>query len=596
MKSNEEYLDELLKSMGGDSSEDTALTRLQSDSMDEEIENLGGDLLATAPSQEVNMGKMDQSMIDALLAAAGGTEDKEEAEQEPTIINQSEIDAFLAAEAEAEADGKMPEQEEEADISLESMEQEVDAEIPLDSMEQGVDAEISLDSIEQEIKDEFDIYETSGGEGEMDSSSMLAQLMAEMQEETLKDGDNSFEEDSLLTEDSIEALLNAAQSGSDDMLDEQPISFNIQDDSEMAEIEALLSMSENEEVIDENDALLRMLQEAEGDASVSGLENTEEDEELDMSQLEAILTPETSESTEKTDVTGEEKKKKKEKKPFNMKGFFGKIFSALMEEVPEEEERKSLNLSDENKEVLNQLEKETEKKIKVKEKKAKKEKAKKEKPVKEKKPPKEKKPKKEKAPYIPEKKVPKKKVVVTVVFAASVLALILLVEYLVPPMLTVSRARTAYDKGEYYEAYKEYYGQKLSEEDEIRFQGATTIMRIQSNLDGYHNYLKMNKEVKALHSLLEAVHVKFDVFLKAEEFNVLTQVSAIYNEILEILGSKYHLSEEDAMSIIEEDSDVIYTHKLESIVENGEYTSSFSDVNQNDLLPQEEELFYNSGE
>ena len=31
MKSNEEYLDELLKSMGGDSNEDTALTRLQSD-------------------------------------------------------------------------------------------------------------------------------------------------------------------------------------------------------------------------------------------------------------------------------------------------------------------------------------------------------------------------------------------------------------------------------------------------------------------------------------------------------------------------------------------------------------------------------------
>ena len=138
-------------------------------------------------------------------------------------------------------------------------------------MEQEGTLDISLDSIEPEIKDEFDIYETSGGEGEMDSSSMLAQLMAEMQEETLKDGDDSFEEDSLLTEDSIEALLNAAQSGSDDMLDEQPISFDIQDDSEMAEIEALLSMSENEEVIDENDALLRMLQEAEGDASVSGL-------------------------------------------------------------------------------------------------------------------------------------------------------------------------------------------------------------------------------------------------------------------------------------------------------------------------------------
>ena len=171
------------------------------------------------------------------------------------------------------------------------------------------------------------------------------------------------------------------------------------------------------------------------------------------------------------------------------------------------------------------------------------------------------------------------------------MALILLIEYLVPPMLTVGRARSAYDKGEYYEAYKEYYGQKLSDEDEVRFQGATAIMRMQSNLDGYYNYLKMNNEVKALHSLLEGVHVKFDVFLKAEEFNVLTQVSAIYDEILEILSSKYHLTEENAMSLIEEESDVVYTRKLESIVEHGEYSVDFSDINQNDLLPEEEFFF-----
>ena len=68
------------------------------------------------------------------------------------------------------------------------------------------------------------------------------------------------------------------------------------------------------------------------------------------------------------------------------------------------------------------------------------------------------------------------------------------------------------------------------------------------------------------------------------------------DEILEILSTKYHLSEEDAMSLIEEESDVTYTHRLESIVEHGEYTGDFSGVNQNDLLPEEEELFYHSGE
>ena len=165
---------------------------------------------------------------------------------------------------------------------------------------------------------------------------------------------------------------------------------------------------------------------------------------------------------------------------------------------------------------------------------------------------------------------------------------------LVPPMLTQSRARSAYDKGNYYEAYKEYYGQKLSEEDEKCFQAATTIMRMQSNLDGYHNYLKMNKEIKAVHSLLEGVRVKFEVFLKAEELGVLSQVNAVYTQILEILSNNYNLSEEEALDITSERSDAVYTRKLEALVEGKVYIEDFSNqMNQNDLLPEEEELFQN---
>ena len=172
--------------------------------------------------------------------------------------------------------------------------------------------------------------------------------------------------------------------------------------------------------------------------------------------------------------------------------------------------------------------------------------------------------------------------------------MILLVEILVPPMLTQSRARSAYDKGNYYEAYKEYYGQKLSEEDEKRFQGAKTIIRMQSNLDGYENYLNMNKEVEALHSLLEGVKVKFDVFVKAEEYNVLTQVSAVYQQILDILSSKYQLSEENALELIDEESDAVYTRKLEAVVEGKLYfEDTDKQMNQEDMLPEEEAIFSN---
>ena len=117
---------------------------------------------------------------------------------------------------------------------------------------------------------------------------------------------------------------------------------------------------------------------------------------------------------------------------------------------------------------------------------------------------------------------------------------------------------------------------------------------MQSNLDGYNNYLMMNKEVKAIHSLLEGVRVKFEVFLEAEECGVLSQVSAAYNQILEILSSKYHLSEEDALELVGEKSDAVYTRKLEALVEGKSYVDDSSNqMNQNDLLPEEEALFQN---
>ena len=180
------------------------------------------------------------------------------------------------------------------------------------------------------------------------------------------------------------------------------------------------------------------------------------------------------------------------------------------------------------------------------------------------------------------------------VFGFSVLALILLLEFFAAPMLTQARARSAYDKGDYYEAYKEYYGQKLSEEDEKRFQGATTILRMQSNLDAYNNYMKMNKEVKALHSLLEGVRVKFDVYMKAEELGVLSQVTTVYQQILDILNSKYNVSEEAAMDIVSESSDAVYTRKLEAILEGKTYSGETgTQMNQSDMLPEEEALFQN---
>lgn len=414
--------------------------------------------------------------------------------------------------------------------------------------------------------------------------STLEQLMAEMESES----DDSF----------LENIKNT-----DDSLYEDNISYESADDVDMSEIEALLNMSDNNEIVDEDEAFMKALNsmnQVENDFSNEDYPEPEgEILELDPAELDALLSsgresveddtknsgapisvsrdshiPEEDINSDEISDSKKKKKIKKDKKEGN--GLFHKLFSLLMEEYPEEEEPKeagSLNLSEENKEILTQLDKEKGKK-KKKDKKGKKEKGgkqdktkKPEKPKKEKKPKvKKEKPKKEKLPEKPEKRLPKKKVIVTFVFAFSILVAILLLEFIVPPMFSLTAAREAFEQGDYKTAYLEYYGKKLSEEDELKFQGITTIMRMQSNLDGYHNYLSIDEEVMAVHSLLEGVNVRTDIFMKAEAYGVTSEVNRIYDEILNLLSSNYGLSESDAIAITEIQSDVTYTNELNSIV------------------------------
>ena len=192
----------------------------------------------------------------------------------------------------------------------------------------------------------------------------------------------------------------------------------------------------------------------------------------------------------------------------------------------------------------------------------------------------EKKPKKEKEPEKPEKKLPKKKVIVTFVFAFSILAAILLVEIFLPPILSNNVASSAFDQGDYKTAYQEYYGKKLSEEDELKFQGAKTILRMQSNLDGYYNYIAINKNIMALHSLLEGVHLKSDIFVDAEAYKVTGQVDKVYQDILVLLNSEYNLTEEEAVQLTEMESDVRYTQELTVIVNGDAFEAEMTDAQQ----------------
>ena len=288
-----------------------------------------------------------------------------------------------------------------------------------------------------------------------------------------------------------------------------------------------------------------------------------------------------------------------EKKP----GFIARLLSLLIETEEEDiglpdRDLGSLEPSDENKNILEELEKEDKKKKKKKVKSKKEGGEGKEKKKKEKKPKKVKeKPAKEpdsEKDTKPGKRISKKGVLVIAALCLSLMAMIIVTCSMIPDFFEKREAREAFYESDYIKVYEMMYGKTLDESDEIIFHKAETILQLDRKLDSYQNYLGIGEEVRALDSLMSGVEKYPEILAKAEEYRVTQEVNAIYEMILGVLSDKYSISEEEARTIIAY-SDVLYTKRLESLV-NGtpfEEPSVAEEINEQpqaeqDILPEEQ--------
>ena len=152
------------------------------------------------------------------------------------------------------------------------------------------------------------------------------------------------------------------------------------------------------------------------------------------------------------------------------------------------------------------------------------------------------------------------------VFAASVLAGILLFSNYASVQSSLARARRAYYSGDYKSVYVETYGEKLDESDSLIEGKSKVILTMQRKLDSYQNHLKLGQNVEALNALITGLQTYDAINLDAETYGVLTEVDSIKEEILNILSSNYGLNEEEARALLQEKDQVTYTLALEHII------------------------------
>lgn len=245
------------------------------------------------------------------------------------------------------------------------------------------------------------------------------------------------------------------------------------------------------------------------------------------------------------------------------KGFFSKLLDLFTEEDEEDEEENQLQLSEENKQILDEMGKDQKKKGK-KEKKPKKEKA-----AKEKKPKKEKKrkEKKEKIPEVPEKKLSLKKVIPIVVVCISLGAVILLLSSFLTEYMTRRSGRKAYYAGDYQTCYQNFFGKELDETEQVMYSKSESILTIRMWLREYEVFVNEGSELEALDSLLQAVHDYPSLLNYATEYNAQDEVTVAFQEILNVLSQKYGLSQEEAQEIADISNNVEYTQRVMTVLQ-----------------------------
>ena len=598
MASNEDYLDSLLKAaMDTEQLEQDSAETIVEQQFNTEIENTAEttetiDAFSVSDDPNRSLTPEEIAAMFAELSGINETNESDELNEADETTETNDLDVFNASDVFNETETldmpestDMPEDFVEMDLSnvlKDSNETEVPDLTKLLDMDHVSDGEfgeeVSKDETNQEEEkqpDEDPFPSDEELEFDLDGIDDIDALLG--LKEMPPDYKDSFKQNK--DSDVSDANENASDEHDEAELDleDQDLSDILdllgEDDSELAEINDILKKSDNNEIVD-----------------------------LDgISELETNISKDIDDGQEALETEDKAEKKKKKKKRFGKKkteenpevesnesseadsteikekkqNFFSKLMASLTEEIEDEseEDNQELNLNapakkgkkkkdkkkgkqaETNEEILEEMDQEDAEasKKKKKEKKPKKKKEKKIKPVKD--------PETEQ----PGKKLPQKMVIRIFVLCFSILAVVLIVNSFIPGLISLQKARKAFYKGNYDDAYVELIAHdKLNESDTILLKKAEILTKLDNKMKRYRTYTAASMKLEGLHTLLEGVSVYQDNQTIIQEYGISYEAEQLYSQIVAELMQQYGLTSEQINEILQLDS-VSYTYRLREL-------------------------------
>ncbi|MDD6657701.1 MAG: hypothetical protein PUE95_10515 [Lachnospiraceae bacterium] len=578
MASNEDYLDSLLKAaMDSEQAEQDPTETLVEQQLNTEIEKTVENT-ETMDSFSVNDDpnrSLTPEEIAAMFAELSGVDEINESDETNESDVTSALDTSNASETinepESTSEPEIPNDSETFDIG-DVMEEAISEEMIPDEMIQEEVIQPDEDPFQTDEELEFDL----DGIDDIDALLGLKEMPPDYKDsfKQNKDSNVSDANDNANDEndENDEAELDLEDQDLSDILD-----LLGEDDSELAEINDILKKSDNNEIVDVDgisELEINMSKDIEDGQEDLEAENKTEKKKKKKKRFGKKKTEENAEveSNESGEDASSEIKEKKQ-------NFFSKLMASLTEEIEDETEeennqemnpdapakkgkkkkgKKKDKQAETNEEILEEMDKEDAEasKKKKKEKKTKKKKEKKIKPV--------------KVPETeqPGKKLPQKMVIRIFVLCFSILAVILIVNSFIPGLLSLQKARKAFYKGNYTDAYMELIAQdKLNESDTILLKKAEILTKLDNKMKRYRTYTAAGMKLEGLHTLLEGVSVYQDNQTIIQEYGISYEAEQLYSQIVAELMQQYGLTSEQINEILQLDS-VSYTYRLRELTNN----------------------------
>lgn len=605
MPSQEDYLDNLLKDIGHEEQEAQPVQEAVPQS-DENNENVGKDAERQAPDLE-EASDMSEDEIEQLLSGgldASRLENDQAEEENNELFHASDMDLSdedvlkMLAESDDDDMQEIHSQLNKSDNheSVEAIAEEPEPEEERNALLGGTDVAPAADKREERAKAKKEREEAKKRRKE-ELAAKRAEKKAEkkVKKASKKEAPKPEQEDqdtaeTLFDTDVLDSIVSKA-----DMTGKEEDEA-VPDDNVIGEESEALPVDELAEVTPEETSGLDEIAPEENGSGGLGLDmgnlfgDTDAEDSLlnglgggDDSDFSDLLSM--NDETGDSDTQREEKPQKKSK---SNKGFFTKLLDFFTEEEEEDEEQgnENLNLSDENKGIIKDLDKEGSKKKKNKKaKKAASEKTDKEKKKPEKKPKKQPKPKKEKPPkeipLVTDKKLSFKKVLPVVLVGVSVGVLLFVFINSAADYSDKREARAAYYAGDYQTCYLNLFGKDLDETESVMYGKSESILYIRLWIREFEMFAGEGDMVRALDSLIQTVDRYPQLYEYANQWNAGAEVAAGYATILNYLSANFGLTENQAQQIADEKKDIDYT-RIVTAIANG---TSFEEWNAPEMPP-----------